>query len=101
MACAITISTQVGTNRSIVVQTYLPRDEAASVFHQVLDKLNKVVDRQEAKLQIEGLELDLLRMENNHEKLVHDYQGIEERSQQAWEDRNKKGAFKLSPQDLQ
>jgi len=32
---------------------------------------------------------------------VHDYQGIEDRSQKAWEDRNKKGAFKLSPQELQ
>ena len=100
VACAITITTQVGSNRSIVVQSYLERDAPLAAYHEVLDKLNKAVDRQEAKLQIESLEADLLRMEVNHGKLVHDYQGIEERSQEAWDARGKKGAFRLSPQEL-
>jgi Zn-dependent M32 family carboxypeptidase len=100
VACAITITTQVGSNRSIVVQSYLERDAPISAYHDVLDKLNKAVDRQEAKLQIESLEADLLRMKVNHEKLVNDYQGIEERSQRAWEARGKKGAFKLSEAEL-
>jgi hypothetical protein len=100
VACAITITTQVGSNRSIVVQTYMERDAPIELYHTTFDKLNKVVDRQEAKLQIEGMEADLLRMETNHAKLVQDYQGIEERAQKAWELRGKKGAFKLSETEL-
>jgi len=100
LACAITITTQVGSNRSIVMQTYIDRDAPLAEYHDVLDKVNKAVDRQEAKLQIEGLEADLLRMKVNHDKLVRDYQAIEERSQRVWETRGKKGAFKLSEQEL-
>ena len=100
VACAITITTQVGSNRSIVVQTYLERDASLGHYHVVLDKLNKAVDRQEAKLQIENLEADLLRMEVNHGKLVQDYQGIEDRAQKAWDVRGKKGSFRLSEQEL-
>jgi hypothetical protein len=66
----------------------------------VLDKLNKAVDRQEAKLQIESLEADLLRMETNHGKLVADYNAMDERAQQLFEARGKKGPYKPSAQEL-
>lgn len=96
MACAITITTQVGSNRSVVVQTYLDRDADIGIYHSVFDKLNKVVDRQEAKLQIEGIEADLKRMRDNHNRLVTDFGAIEERAQETWEKRGKRGPFKLS-----
>ena len=100
VACAITITTQVGSNRSIVVQSYMERDAPANMFHDVLDKLNKVVDRQEAKLQLEGLDLDL---DKHRKKLVHmaeDFQNIEARAERAWNERGKKGAFRLSEAEL-
>jgi Zn-dependent M32 family carboxypeptidase len=100
MACAITITSQVGSNRSIVVQTYLDRDASRRDYDVLLDKLTSSVDRQEARLSLEGLELDLKRMEANHDKLVQDFSGIEERAQQAWENRGKKGRFALSAQEL-
>ena len=101
MACAITITSQVGSNRSIIVQTYLDRDADISLYHSVFDKLNKVVDRQEAKLQLEELEANLARSEKTLRHASQDYSGIEERAQKAWEERGKKGAFKLSEPELQ
>ena len=99
-ACAITITTQVGSNRSIVVQTYMARDEPPAAFNTVFDKLNKVVDRQEAKLQLEEMEANLLRTQKNLKHMSEDYGRIEERAQQAWDARGKKGAFKLSEPEL-
>jgi len=100
MACSITITTQVGTNRSIVVQTYLDRDAPLRDYNELLDKLNSATDRQEAKLQVESMEADLVRMEVNHAKLVKDYQEIESRAEKMWNARGKKGAFKLSEPEL-
>jgi hypothetical protein len=99
-ACAVTITTQVGTNRSIVVQTYLARDADINDFHSVFDKLNKVVDRQEAKLQLEELEARLALSQKNLKNMSADFDRIEERAQKAWDDRGKKGAFKLSEAEL-
>ena len=99
-ACAITITTQVGSNRSIVVQTYLARDEDIGVYHVILDKLNKVVDRQEAKLQVEGLEANLDMHKQKLANMAEDYARIEDKAQAAWEARGKKGAFKLSEAEL-
>lgn len=96
MACAITITSQVGSNRSIVVQTYLDRDAEIGIYHEVVDKLNKVVDRQEAKLQIDSIEADLKRMRDNYARQVHDFQQVELHAEEAWGKRGKRGAFKLS-----
>ena len=100
MACAITITTQVGSNRSIVVQTYLDRDAPLQDYNELLDKLNQATDRQEAKLQVEAMEADLVRMKVNHGKLIKDYSEIEVRAQKMWETSNKKGPFKLSEPEL-
>ena len=100
VACAITITTQVGSNRSIVMQSYIERDAPITAFHGVLDKLNKAVDRQEATLQLEGLEIDLDKHRKKLTQMSEDYQNIEERAQKAWDARGKKGAFRLSEIEL-
>lgn len=100
-ACAITISTQVSTNRSIVVQTYMDRDDDVNAYHAVADKLTRVVNRQEAKLQLESWSAELETRHRNLNHMLEDYQRIEVRAQEAWENRGKKGAFRLSEQDLQ
>lgn len=100
VAAAITITSQVGTNRSIVVQTYLDRDASLAVFNTVIDKLTKAVDRQEARLQLEALEADLARSKKNLLRASEDFQHIEARAQKAWEQRGKKGAFRLSEAEL-
>lgn len=99
-ACAITISTQMSTNRSMVVQTYLGRDDDIAAYNVVVDKLTRVVDRQEAKLQVESWSVELETRQRNLNHMLEDYQRIEVKAQQAWESRGKKGAFRLSEQEL-
>lgn len=97
IAVAVTISTQVSSNRSIVMQTYLPRDAHISAFHETLDKLTKATDRQEAKLALEGLEKELAQHQKTRHNLVEDFLTIEVRAQAAFQSRGKRGDFKLSP----
>jgi hypothetical protein len=100
-ACAITITTQLSTNRSIVVQTYMGRDDPLEQYNSVVDKLRRVVDRQEAVLQVESWTAELETRERTLKYAKIDYGRIEERAQAAWESRGKKGAFKLEEKDLQ
>src|SRR5215472_1895592 len=96
IAVAITVTSQVAANRSIVMQTYLERDAPLGVFNTVLDKLAKASDRQEAKLQLESLQDELKKHESNLQRMIEDYQSIEARSEEQWVKRGKRGEHKLT-----
>ena len=93
MACAITITSQVGSNRSIVVQTYLDRDAPRRDYDVLLDKLTSSVDRQEAKLQLEALTEQLVEHEKRLHELKEDFARIEVDAEKAWTTGRKKGPY--------
>jgi len=99
VAAAITFTAQVSQNRSIVIQTYMPRDAPVSEFHETLDKMTKSVDRQQAKLDMEELLANLAQEEKTLKGLEEDFLAIEPRAQAVWNAR-KNGPFKLSQQEL-
>ena len=96
IATAVTVSSQVNPNRSIVLQTYLPRDASVKDYHDLLDKLTRASDRQEAKANLPGLKVSLGQHEKTLQQLTDDYAQIETRAAAAWKASNKKGEFKLS-----
>lgn len=100
VAAAITVTAQISQNRSIVIQTYVPRDGSVRAFHDILDKLGAAADRQEAKYRLEGLQTELAQHEKTAKLLEEDFTGIEARSQAAWTAAGKKGDHKLSANEM-
>jgi hypothetical protein len=100
IASAITISTQLSQSRSIVIQTYIPRDSGISVYHATVDKLTATMDRQQAKADLADLQINLETEETQLKNLLEDYSRIEPRAESAWNSSNKKGPFKLSQQEI-
>lgn len=96
VAAAITMTAQIAQNRSIVIQTYIPRDSHTLQYHVVLDKLGAAIDRQEAKYRLEGLQTELAQHEKTEKALEEDYTGIEARAAAEWKRRGKKGEPTLS-----
>lgn len=99
VAVAITVSVQLSEKRSIVMQTYLPRDAAGSVLNGTLDKLTKAIDRQEAKYDLLAQRENLAIEEKTRKQMVEDYKHIEVRNADEWKRRNKKGDPQLSPNE--
>jgi hypothetical protein len=96
MAAAITVTAQISQQRSIVIQTYLDRDAPISMFHDVLDKFDRAIGRQEAKTNLEENVINLAIEERTLKQLTEDFNSIELRSQADWLARNKKGQHKLT-----
>lgn len=99
IAVAVTLTAQVSQNRSIVMQTYIPRDAEMGEYHHALDKLSAAVDRQEAKANLESEETQLALEEKTLRQMKEDYAGIQERSEKAWVASNRRGPHKLTPQE--
>lgn len=99
VAAAITVTAQISQNRSIVIQTYIPRDASLRQYHDVLDKLGASADRQEAKYRLEGLQAELAQHEKTAKSLEEDFTSIETRSAAAWVATGRRGEHKLSPQE--
>lgn len=99
IAVAITISTQVSDKRSIVMQTYLPRDADLKTYHTTLDKLGRAVDRQEAKYNLVGLKVALEHHNKLKKQIEEDYSRVGEKHAAEWQRQGKKGDPKLSPSD--
>lgn len=100
IAVAVTVSTQLGDGRSIVMQTYLDRDAEQGQFDGTLDKLGAVVDRQEAKYQLRGLKANLEVHEATLKQLETDYAKIEQNATAEWTKRGKKGTPQLAASEL-
>ncbi len=101
LAVAITVSTQIPPNRNIVLQTYLGQEQPERAFNHLMDKLGRVVDRQDAFYKKKDLVLGLAHEKKLLAQLTEDYNRIEGRSQAAWEAKGKRGPHKLSPQEEQ
>lgn len=99
IAVAVTVSTQVSDKRSIVMQTYLPRDAGLQQYHDTLDKLGRAVDRQEAKYGLIALKTALSQHEKTQEQLKADYLKVGEKSANEWKIKGKKGDPVLSPSE--
>lgn len=95
-ATGITLSVALAEGRSLVLQTFLPRDAALGDHHALLDKLGIAVDRQNAKYRLEGLKANLEVHNKTLEQLQSDYVRIEERASDVWKVRGKKGEPMLS-----
>src|SRR5260221_5938421 len=90
IAVAVTVQTQLSANRTIIMQTYLPRDAAPKVFHDTLDKLGSAIDRQDAKYSLKDLQANLEVHEKTLKQLEEDFTRIEAKSQADWTARGKK-----------
>lgn len=96
MAAAVTFTAQISQHRQIVLQTYLDRDSDVRVFHSVLDKFGKAIERQEAKSQLEENKANLEVEEMQLKRATEDYGNIETRAEAEWVRKRKQGPFKLS-----
>ncbi len=94
-ACAVTLTMPVGDG-SLVLQTYLARDEDISTYNIVLDKLDAAIRRQAAKREIEANEANLAVEEKTFSQLKEDYTAIEGRSRAMHESSGRKVPWKLS-----
>lgn len=99
IAAAITLSVQLSQHRSLVFQTYMPRDAGVQEFHGLLDKLGASADRQEAKGRLIDLEAELKMATKMIRQHQEDFQRIEVANEAFW--KGKKGPPKLSPQETQ
>jgi hypothetical protein len=100
IAVAITVTSQVGTNRNIVLQTFMDRDAPIAAFHAVVDKLTTTSNRQEAILQLEEEEATLDRVKRTLDQQIADFNLVEPRAEAAWQASGKKGTFKMNPNEI-
>jgi hypothetical protein len=95
-ATGVTLSVSLTEGRSLVLQTYLPRDATLHEHHDLLDKLGVAADRQNARYRLEGLRANLEVHKKTLDQLTSDYERIEGRAMEAWMQRGKKGSPVLS-----
>jgi len=98
-AAAITVTAQISTNRSIVIQTYMDRDAPVRDYHGIIDKLSVSIDRQEAKANLEGLEAEQALEEKTLKQMEEDFTAIPGRAEAQWIAGGRKGQYKPSPQE--
>jgi hypothetical protein len=99
IAVALTLSTTLPEGRSLVMQTYLPRDADVGEFHKCLDKLGSAADRQAAKYKLEGLRAALDVHEQTLKQMQEDFANIDVKAERIWKERNKKGPPVLGPNE--
>jgi hypothetical protein len=95
-ATGVTLSITVPEGRSLVLQTFLPRDAPLTEYHALLDRLSEAGDRQSAKYRLVGLKANLEVHQTTLDQLLADYERIEERVAKTWAQRGKKGDPTLS-----
>lgn len=96
IATAVTITSQVGTNRNMVLQTYIPRDASIAEYHAICDKLVCTANRQEAMLQLEEEEANLAVEQKTLKQMTEDFHAIEPRAEKAWQASGRKGPYKMN-----
>jgi hypothetical protein len=101
IAVAVTIQSDVNPRRKIVMQTFIGRDVHVKEFHALTDKLSSVIDRQEAKFDLEGLKLNIEADRRGLEAAKDAYANIEKLNASQWQSRGKKGEPVLSPAETQ
>lgn len=99
IAVAITLNSAVNDRRQLTFQTYLGRDEPIGLFHNTVDKLSKVIDRQEAVYRLADEKLRLLSDEMQLETTAGDLLKIPEEVDARWRASNKKGPSQKLPAD--
>lgn len=99
IAAGITITAQVSQNRSIVMQTYLPRDAEVRLYHDTLDKFSRAIGRQEAKESLESELSNLAHEKKTLLQLENDFMQMPARAEMAWKASGKKGEYKPTPNE--
>lgn len=99
IAVAITLNSAVSDKRQITFQTYLGRDEDIGLFHKTVDKLSKVIDRQDAVYRLADEKLRLLSDEMQLDTTTKDLLRIPEEVAARWSASNKKGPAQKLPAD--
>jgi len=97
IAAAVTVQSQVAGGRTIVLQTYIPRDAPIADYHATLDKLVRSIDRQDDKARLETLELELVKHKETLGQIDTDYKRISIEAEAKWQQQNRKGPAKLQP----
>src|SRR6516225_2518697 len=96
IAVAVSITAQVKPGRQIVMQTYVGRDDPPAQTHALIDRLQHMVDRQEARDELPGALFQLEFEKKKYEEAKLQYVKIDERNAIEWEKRGKKGPPQLS-----
>lgn len=97
-ALAMTLTMPVG-NGSLVLQTFMARDDDLTEYNIVLDKMDAAIRRQAAKREIEENEANLAIEEKTFKQVKEDFLAIEDRSRTLHAASGRKGPWKLSPQE--
>lgn len=95
-AVGVTIQSQVNPRRSIVLQTFIGRDEGTREFHALTDKLSSVIDRQEAKYDLIGAQDKLAADQRSLDLGEAQFVAIGVRSAEEWKAKRKQGEPQLS-----
>jgi hypothetical protein len=98
LAVAITVSAQVD-NKQIVLQTYIARDEPVGAYHKLVDKLTRVIERQEWKLHVVGIKATIETDKRTLKAMEADFQRIELDAAERWKAARKQGEVKLNLQE--
>jgi len=100
IAVGMTLSTQIGEGRSLVMQTYIPRDASVREYHLVLDKLGAATDRQKAKYDLLAVEMSLAQHNKMLAQLKEDYDRIAQDIETKWQQQpGRRGPPKLNPNE--
>jgi hypothetical protein len=100
VAAGITLTAAVSQNRSIVIQTYLPRDATIEQFNALMDKLSLTADRQEAKVRLEEERANLALEEKTLKQFEEDFSQMDARAEAVWQKSGRKGPYRPSPAEV-
>jgi hypothetical protein len=99
LAVAVTVQAQVD-NKTIILQTYIARDEPVEAYHELVDKLCLVIERQEWKTHVIGIKATLEVDRRTLKAMEADFQRIELDAADRWKAARKQGEVKLNLQEM-
>lgn len=91
VAIGLTLQSQVNPRRTIIMQTAIARDAPVKELHALADKLSAIVDRQEARFDLEGVMASIEADERSLASVTDRFQNIAVLATIEWKKRGKRG----------
>jgi hypothetical protein len=97
-ALGISLLTQLDDKHALTMQTHMASDCSPAELNAMLDKISAAVDRQALAYRLPGLLRDNAQRKAFLERAAADVDAIDARRREEWVAKNRRGAFKLTPQ---
>jgi HD-GYP domain-containing protein (c-di-GMP phosphodiesterase class II) len=97
IATAFTLQVQLDNGKQMVLQSYLPRDAPIKDYHAFADKMHLVVERQQWKSDIVGLNGALEVERRSLQAAEADFSRVEKEHVEKWQNTGRKGDPKVTP----